>query len=369
MMKMFWLITLKLTTKTENVNQQRRRKNMPKERLVESIMMNLRLTTFNIANANGVTSCSKLSPMKTLENYRQVNVLKTGFLVEPFVENETFIEYTNALNGKVVLPCRTTVSKRVVDYYVEEKSKLNKFFSNPITNVHLTTDCWKSSCQRSSYMVVTTHFVDKDWVMHKRVIKFKSLNSHRGEDIGRMLLTCLEEWGINNVMTITVDNATSNDKAIEFLMKKLSNLYDEGKQLHVRCMDHILSLIIKDGFDEHQSSIKCIQKAVRYIRNSTQWIQRFKECMKELNVESKKFLCNDSPTRWNSTYELLKIAVKLEKVFGKFEVKGPAQHMGELGGGPRHQRGKDINLAHRLLRCPNKFSNPCYQLRCLQDYE
>ncbi|CAI9261754.1 unnamed protein product [Lactuca saligna] len=88
-------------------------------------------------------------------------------------------------------------------------------------------------------------------------------------------------------------------------------------------MAHILSLIVKDGFDEHQSSIKCIQKAVRNIRNSTQQIQMFKECMKELNVESKKVLCNDSPTRWNSTYELLKIAVELEKVFGKFEVKDP----------------------------------------------
>ncbi|CAI9303175.1 unnamed protein product [Lactuca saligna] len=172
-------------------------------------------------------------------------------------------------------------------------------------------------------MVVTAHFIDKDWVMHKRVINFKSLDSHRGEDIGRTLLPCLEECGINNVMTITVDNAILNDKAIEFLMKKLRNLYDGGKQLHVRCMAHILNLIVKDGFDEHQSSIKCMQKAVRYIRNSTQRIQRFKECMKELNVESKKFLCNDSPTRWNSTYELLKIAVELEKVFGMFSVKDP----------------------------------------------
>nr|KAJ0192609.1 hypothetical protein LSAT_V11C800394850 [Lactuca sativa] len=43
--------------------------------------------------------------------------------------------------------------------------------------------------------------------------------------------------------------------------------------------------------------------------------------MKELNVESKKFLCSDSQTRWNSTYELFKIVVELEKVFGKFEVK------------------------------------------------
>ncbi|CAI9261753.1 unnamed protein product [Lactuca saligna] len=166
MMKMFWLITLKLTTKTEKVKQQRRRKNMPKERLVGPIMMKLRLTTFNIANANGETL------LKTESNEN------VGELLFKFVENETFIEYTNALNEKVVLPCRTTISKRVADYYVEEKAKLNKFFSNPLMNVHLTTDCWTSSCQQSSYMVITAHFIDKDWVMHKRVINFKSLDSH-----------------------------------------------------------------------------------------------------------------------------------------------------------------------------------------------
>nr|KAJ0197868.1 hypothetical protein LSAT_V11C700370250 [Lactuca sativa] len=88
---------------------------MPKERLVGPVMMNLRLTTFNIGNANGVTRCSK----------------PIGELPFKFVENEVFIEYTNALNGKVVLPCRTTISKRVSDYYVEEKAKVNKFFLIP----------------------------------------------------------------------------------------------------------------------------------------------------------------------------------------------------------------------------------------------
>nr|KAJ0207633.1 hypothetical protein LSAT_V11C500282980 [Lactuca sativa] len=263
------------------------------------------------------SKCKKCGTLLKTESGANV-----GELPFKFVENESFIEYTNALNGKIILPCRTTISNRVTNHFLEEKAKLFKFFNNPLSNVHLTTDCWTSSCQRSSYMVVTTHFIDEDWVMHKRIINFKSLDSHKGEDIGRTLLTCLQEWGINNVMTITVDNASANDKAIEILMKKLPNLYDGGKQLHVRCMAHILNLIVRDEFDQHQSSIKCMQKAVKYIRNSTQRIQRFKECMKELNVESKKFLCNDSPTRWNSTYELLKIAVELEKVFGMFEVKG-----------------------------------------------
>nr|KAJ0227033.1 hypothetical protein LSAT_V11C100045650 [Lactuca sativa] len=281
-------------------------------------------TTLNFKkNENGENSIGTWKHDEKRIKKALLNLFVVGELPFKFVENESFIEYTNALNGKVILPCRTTISNRVTDYFLEEKAKLFKFFNNPLSNVHLMTDCWTSSCQRSSYMVVTAHFIDEDWVMHKRIINFKSLDSHKGEDIGRTLLTCLQEWGINNVMTITIDNASANDKAIEILMKKLPNLYDGGKQLHVRCMAHILNLIVRDGFDQHQSSIKCMQKAVKYIRNFTQRIQRFKECMKELNVESKKFLCNDSPTRWNSTYELLKIAVELEKVFGMFEVKDP----------------------------------------------
>ncbi|CAI9259391.1 unnamed protein product [Lactuca saligna] len=153
--------------------------------------------------------CDTLLKIDSGENSTSSMIRHTkrfGELPFKFVENETFIEYTNALNGKVVLPCRTTVSKRVVDYYVEEMAKLNKFFSNPLTNVNLTTDCWTSSCQRSSYMVVTAHLIDKDWVMHKRVINFKFLDFYRGEDIGRTLLTFLEAW---DILALKISNVAS----------------------------------------------------------------------------------------------------------------------------------------------------------------
>ena len=37
--------------------------------------------------------------------------------------------------------------------------------------------------------------------------------------------------------------------------------------------------------------------------------------MKTLGIESKSLLCQDIPTRWNSTYVMLESAVKFEKVF------------------------------------------------------
>ncbi|GJZ98185.1 zinc finger BED domain-containing protein RICESLEEPER 2 [Tanacetum coccineum] len=81
-------------------------------------------------------------------------------------------------------------------------------------------------------MVLTAHFIDDDWVMHKRIINFRPIHSHRGVDIGRALLECINGWGIKNVMTMTVDNIASNDKALEYLLENLPTKYDDGKHFH-----------------------------------------------------------------------------------------------------------------------------------------
>ena len=61
------------------------------------------------------------------------------------------------------------------------------FFANNKARVCLTTDTW-TSIQRTNYMCVTAHFIDDDWVLHKRVINFKPVYSHKGEEIGKVLL-------------------------------------------------------------------------------------------------------------------------------------------------------------------------------------
>ncbi|PWA60532.1 zinc finger BED domain-containing protein RICESLEEPER 2 [Artemisia annua] len=263
-----------------------------------------------------------------------------------FVEHPAFIKYSKSLQPKYNLPSRHTISRDVSKFYIEEKKKLLKFLGNPNHTIHLMTDTWTSTCQKINYMVITAHFVDDDWVMHKRVINFKRVNSHRGEDIGRVLLKCINEWGIKNVMTITVDNISSNDKALKYLIEHLP-IFDRAPS---RCMAHILNLVVKDGLKVHEKAVETIGSAVKYIKNSSQRIEKFKVSIKN-TCDSNRFLIAECPTRWNSTYDMLKSAIDLQEAFYNYSLKN-ASFSRDLESIPRRA---DFDACQRVCDFLEKF--------------
>ncbi|GJR80012.1 zinc finger BED domain-containing protein RICESLEEPER 2 [Tanacetum coccineum] len=250
-----------------------------------------------------------------------IKLFVIGELPFAFVKNEAFVEYTQALNARFVLPSRHKLSRDVMKFYIDERNKLKGYLSKKTSIVHFTTDTWTSHCQRINYMVVTAHFIDDEWVMHKRIINFIPINSHKGDDIGRKLLTCITEWGLKNVMTIAVDNASTNNKALDYLVRHLPPMYDGGKHFQIRCFAHILNLIVKKGLTEFSNPIERVTKAVRYIKFSTQRSTKFKKCVVDSKLQTDRFLVSDCVTRWNSTYEMLKVAHELKDAFYLYDAR------------------------------------------------
>jgi hypothetical protein len=77
---------------------------------------------------------------------------------------------------------------------------------------------------------------------------------------------CLLEWGLEKVMHVTVDKASSNDSGVTHLRRQVNNAKTsiaEGKYLHMRCAAHIVDLIVQDGLKEVVISIKRIRAVVR----------------------------------------------------------------------------------------------------------
>ncbi|KAG8493118.1 hypothetical protein CXB51_010630 [Gossypium anomalum] len=113
--------------------------------------------------------------------------------------------------------------------------------------------------------------------------------SHKGESIGMVIEKCLLNWGIDKLFTVTVDNASSNDVAIGYLRKKFNprgGLVQNGKYLHMRCMAHIVNLIVVEGLKEMNKSVERVRGLL---------------------------------DMWNSTSLMLDTAQNFERAFERFE--------------------------------------------------
>ncbi|KAH0636460.1 hypothetical protein KY289_036375 [Solanum tuberosum] len=171
-----------------------------------------------------------------------------------FVEKEGFKNFMRVTVPQFHIPSRRTVTRDCYELYLEERQLLKNVFKEARPRVCLTTDTW-TSIQKINYI-------------------------HKGGDMAACITNCLLEWGLDNVFTITVDNASSNDVTVKEMSKQLSNWGTnimDGDHLHVRCMAHILNLIVQDG-------------------------------LKEIDV----------PTRWNFTYFMLDVAQHFELAFERY---------------------------------------------------
>ena len=208
------------------------------------------------------------------------------------------------------------------ELYDEKKLELKKILSSH--RVCLTTDTW-TSIQNINYMVLTAHFIDANWTLHKRIINFCVIPNHKGSTIGKILETCLLRWKVDKVLTVTLDNASANKVAIDYLVNKMMGWQNpplfEGIYVHVRCWAHILNLIVRAGLFIIDRSCAAIRNAVKYVRSSSNRKDCFEKCIEketlEGTIQSKRIPALDIPTRWNSTFLMLDIALEVRPAFDR----------------------------------------------------
>ncbi|GKA70331.1 zinc finger BED domain-containing protein RICESLEEPER 2-like protein [Tanacetum coccineum] len=175
-----------------------------------------------------------------------------------FVRNLGFRHFQRINQPQFDIPCRGTITKECLTMYQEEKNKLRETLQKNIGRVSLTTDGWISGKQKS-YMALIAHFIDINWNLVKKVLNFRKLDGHCGINIGKGVESCLNEWCFDNVLLISVDNASVNDSAIDFMKMILEKNYNcllKGKWMHIRCAAHVINLIVQDGMKKVDNSIE-----------------------------------------------------------------------------------------------------------------
>ena len=79
-----------------------------------------------------------------------------------FVEYEVFNFLMKTATPHYQSVSRATVRKDCFAAYEVEKKKVYTLLKST-NKVSVTTDIWKSTNQKVSYMVVTSHFIDSNW--------------------------------------------------------------------------------------------------------------------------------------------------------------------------------------------------------------
>ena len=171
-----------------------------------------------------------------------------------------------------------------------------------------------------SYLCITAHNIDAKWIINKRIISFSTLEwPHNGTRISTFILERLDEYNIKeNVISITLDNASNNTVAIELMRMQmpLATLIDSSI-FQNRCVCHILNLIAKVGLKHIVSYTEAIKDIARFIFCSAQRRQLYAQICARQGVSAIK-IPKEVEHRWNSTYDLLNKALSRKTVLNEF---------------------------------------------------
>nr|KAJ0215066.1 hypothetical protein LSAT_V11C300141650 [Lactuca sativa] len=145
---------------------------------------------------------------------------------------------------------------------------------------------------------------------------------HTSEVLTDVLIDALMEWNVDTKLsTITVDNCTTNDALIGKIKEKLqlSKLIHDETHIHMRWASHILNLVVKIGLEVIKGAIENVRNSVAYWTTTSKRVDAFENSCRQLNIPYSKKLGLDCPTRWNSTYMMLKVALMYKEVFGSLK--------------------------------------------------
>jgi len=218
-----------------------------------------------------------------------------------FVEYKWIRELLSYLNPDVKHVSRNTAVSDLWKFHVQMKEKLKHEMHHCHNRICLTSDCW-TACTQEGYICLTAHFVDNNWKLNSKILAFCKMEPpHTGHDLANKVFECLTDWGIDRkIFSITLDNATVNDRMQHILGEQLSlqnSLLCGGEFFHVRCCAHILNLIVQEGLKVAEVALQKIRESIKYVKGSEARKMAFTECVVQVRgIDTKVGLRLDVPT-------------------------------------------------------------------------
>jgi hypothetical protein len=272
------------------------------------------------------SNSSIINFLQTTDSKKTFRDCLIDFIVDgqhPFsiTEEPKFISMIKSLSSETHVPTRNTIKSDCESKLSELKLKVIECMKKVNSRVALTSDIW-TSIANVPYISVTAHFLNEDKQVNRILLDFTNMPfPHKGEEIEEKVKGTIIEYNLSNkFIALTSDNATNNVKGIKLLQNWLTE-NNFSSIHHIRCLAHILNLSVKAGISVVKSELDDIRKLFSFIKISPKYSQLLQEKCQVLNIKYLKPKV-DVETRWNSTYDMLERAIKLQSVLTwQFKIK------------------------------------------------
>ncbi|KAL4463299.1 hypothetical protein ABPG72_013608 [Tetrahymena utriculariae] len=220
------------------------------------------------------------------------------------VEGDGFKQMISALEPKYQVPSSYYFRKTgIPNLYNKLKAELLLILKNDLKCLSFTTDYWQSSFQ-DSYLTVTLHFIDSEFMLKSYVLDtLKHNSSHTALAVSEKIIEIFRNFGLNLQnfgYSFSTTDQGANIKAA---------LRDHLKIPNIPCCNHALNNLITSIYKESNEGIfqnikEACQKIAIYLRSSyiiKQDLQDICDQYKWQYTSPKLY----SPTRFNGIYLML----------------------------------------------------------------
>ena len=88
------------------------------------------------------------------------------------VEHHGFRKFVGGLQPLFKVPSRNTIKSDIFKIYDFERQRTLKMLEKNTSRVAITTDMWTASNQKKGFMALTAHFIDQNWNMQSRIMRY-----------------------------------------------------------------------------------------------------------------------------------------------------------------------------------------------------
>ena len=163
------------------------------------------------------------------------------------IENAYFLEMVQYMHKGLakLIPSRTTIRSWVVSEFRKQKRQLRDDLRDARSNIHLSFDLWTSP-NYYAIIAIVAHYIDKNGLRQTKLLAMRRLEGeHSGANQAQIVLDVIGEYKIGGrIGYFMLDNASSNDTAVDLILKTLYPKMSEKqrKRRRLRCLGHVVNL-------------------------------------------------------------------------------------------------------------------------------